>query len=698
MKIITTKLDYKIHYEKIAKMFDFFTVKFAGNDYAKLRKEFYEDYNFPVNVSFNKINYFCLPKGTFKKIDTKSYSLGTVSKINELHEDVLLNFIAKLSVSFDKSDRYSLSQNLFYYIEDIVFKKKNKGVRGVEPYIKEGVLSINAVNYKIAEIKSDLDKLPVKNRFAIEYKDKKPIIKNNLNGDFIKKGFGTKSLGQIKLFDTKAKTRLDLDKTKSGAIYHLINMMNDSGFINIKLKDFSSDRFRLKEGKFKKELPLIIGERIRSLGGIYVYSHLNNIDGLENIVKDEILNQLNDSFDASLIHIGKPSNEEQCGFNIHYSKDYYEENEIEDPYDKKGKLNSSVKQSLTVPFGEEKSFLTNKGIELIISKCLVELIIKADFHRKEKPTFSDKESVTGYCMEGESVYKYSDSNASVNIEDAYDLEDEILNDFEDNEFIVNKNEKLYKIKAMNFSAIPDIFKSYEMLAKVEKIFTKTISHTDMINWVTKSNFDKVKNRIQHSSSIKNLSLKEIEKVFLGLAEGELLNRFHEEFYNCFPKANIIYLCHNDVLYKVNFDKKKEDGKKKISNFENIEIFNSEEIKNLFSGITDNELLDAFYEEFECFPKTDIRYAYHGDTVYSHNMDISVMEGKYYTVGKTSNMKELGELQSMFTCKDMETDSYMVDMDLIRDLYEHYYIQTNSATKKPYFAKYVREFNKINDKS
>lgn len=695
MKIITTKLDYKIHYEKLAKMFDFFTVKFSGNNYASERKEFYKHYNFPVNVNINKINYFCLPKGTFEKFNTKSYSIATITKINEINNDVLLNFIAKLSVSFDKSGRYSLSQNLFYFIENITFKKQIKGARGIEPTIKNDVLLVDAATYKIAESKKDLERLPKKNRFTIEYKNKTPIIRDDLNGSVIRGGFNGKNLGQIDLFNTKAKTRLDLDKTKSGAIYHLINMMNDSGFIEVKLKDFSSDRFRLKEGKFKKELPLIIGERIKSLGGIYVYSHLNNIDGLENIVKDEILNQLNNSFDASLIHIGKPSNEEQCGFNIHYSKEYYEENEIEDPYDKKGKLNSSVKQSLTVPFGEEKSFLTNKGIELIILKCLVELIIKGDFHRKEKPTFSDKESVTGYCMEGESVYKYSDSNASVNIEEAYDLEDAILDDIEDNEFIVSKNKKLYKIKAMNFSAIPDIFKSYEMLAKVEKIFTKTISHTDMINWVTKSNFDKVKNRIQYSSSIKNISLKEIEKVFLGLAEGELLNRFHEEFYNCFPKANIIYLCHNDVLYKVNFDKKKENGKKKISNFENIEIFNSSEIKNLFSGITDNNLLDAFYEEFKCFPKTDIRYAYQGDTVYSHNMDISIMEGKYYTVGKTSNMKELGELQSVFTCKDMETDSYMVDMDLIRDLYEHYYIQTNSATKKPYFAKYVREFHKIN---
>lgn len=633
MKIITTKLDYKINFKELSNSFDFFTFKLSGEDYAKEREEFYSHYNFPVNVTINKVNYFCLPKGTFEKFNTKSYTLCTVTKINELVDDVLLNFIAKLSVSFDKSGRYSLSQNLFYYIENITFSKKIKGARGLELNIKNKTLKVDAANYKIAENKKDLDSLSKRNRFTIEYKDNAPIIRNDFNGLVIKKGFHGKNLGQIDLFNTKAKTRSDLDKTKSGAIYHLINMMNDSGLINIKLKEYSSERFRLKESKFKKELPTIITERISNLGGIYIYSHLN-IKNIENSLKDKILSILGNNLNKDLIHIGKPINNRQCGFHIHYPKDYYKENGSNDPYNETSEVNKTVKQSLTVPFGKEEDFINDKKSDLIISKCLVELIIKADFYRKDKPTFSDNTNILGYCCEEGMIYKYSDRNQSINIEEGHDLENinpDIYESLENDEFLVSQNDKLYLINDIKLYAIPDVFKSYDMLSKIEMFSSLSISNENIKEWISELKNEKIKDKL-----INNLG-----------------------------------------------------------NYKEIYVLLSKEIKDIFSGITDSETLDSFYERFNSFPKDSIRYAYHGDTVYSHNMDISIMEGKYYTIGKTSNMKELGEFQPIFTCKDIKTGSYKVDMDLIRNLYEHYYIQTNSATKKPYFAKYVREYHKVN---
>lgn len=636
--MLTTKLDYKIDYKKLDSDYDFYCLKLSSDNKKNISRDlnkFNENYNFPYNVISCGMRVFCVPKGTFNLIKSDYYNISPVNNIRELSEDVILNFIAKVSIRFKKTDRYSLGQNLFYFI-DFSDSKNKDFIMGVEPVIKNGILELNRSNYRLVKKDSKLYKDRYYH-FSTTMDKGIPIIKNCLDGSYINKGYGkSNKTVQIDLFNYKACSTEDMDKTKLAAAYYFLNMINDSKYANVSFRNLKTIHQKsFKDMQFKNNLlKNMISDKIKSSNGIYINQHINNNE-VSSIFKKAILDYIPELDESFINTDNKIKN--QGGFEIHYDKKYYDDKES-DPYNK---IISTAKQSITFV----ETILSGKLIKYdkkgkmefptLLVKCLTELCIKLDIKNNTKPTFSSYEPIIGYghCTINKSpfLFKYSDTDNEINVL-PHDLDDDFVDSLQINEYYI-KNENV-RILDMDECVIPDIFLAYEILNKIEGFRDLEITKKEFLKFIKTVSHEKV------------------------------LDRFKE---------------------------KEKDSSQEIYDFKYI--------KSLFSNISGeqaNDLFDSFYNCFGVYPKQDIRFGYNGVNVIESSKKITLLENDFYTIGLKSDPKNASCLQPLFKINHCQSDlSDIKKIELIERLHGHYYIRTNSSTTKPFFMKYIREAVKNN---
>ena len=617
IKLSTTAINYNINFNELFADFDFYTLILKKDDkgqYFNSRNSFNTDYNFPINVytKEHKKYIFILNKKD-KLIKSKQYEIAYINPIN-IKDDDILNIVLKLSVKHDKSGRFSLCQQPFYYINSI----GENIYRGLEPIIENKCLVINAVNYK----KITKEQYKNKDKFIIQHSNDGPILKNSIYGDLVKKGNGKNNpLKQIPIYNIQAKNTPEMDATKTGAFFHTINMMNASKYTTIENTETFSNTINLTNfsgQKYETKTLTDVYNTIKKTNGISIISIDGDIKN-EKILKNKIIEIFKnvDINISSLIETSTSTNRNvtKPSIYIHFDKEHYEEAKIADPYFAFNKEHS--KQSITISeFGE-----LNVN-DTILIKILTELCIKIDLKNQHPPTFSNIKNILGYYMLDNTLYKYSleKNSAHVSVAEDFKFNDTFLHE---DSFIIFINDKHYMISKCNESTIPNINDTYSMLKSSNELNLKTILKEDFENWLYK------------------------------LDDKNLIINYRKQ--------------------KLNVDKYKES-----------------ELKIIFSRCSE-ESVTSFKNEFGYYPKRGLRYNTDGQKPYDYFSRISLFDNKKFSIGTIGNIKNINNFTPVYKITPLESNESDEDiLNILSNLYEHYYIRSKMSTTKPYFVKYIKE--------
>lgn len=672
-KVLTTKVQYEINYDLINKKYDFYEISFSKEkgQFKRDRGAFYDNVKSAViSFGFGKTpNVFCVPKKAKENFNSDYYKVKKYNDIKEIKEDTLLNLIGKLSHT-EESD-FKLLRDLFYEIGP---KNKDKLIVGCEPRFKNGCINVNVVSYveynkkNAKHVKSNADRADIiKNKSNGRKSDYNYI--NNHKGVYIKMGSGDNSKSNVDVIKFSATKEADYSDTKVAVYKSFIKMLNESKLIKINLKEmFGISSVNLNTSSFKNKSFNLVNNKITAHGGINIINY-SKIEGLDNKLKDFLLNIENYGYTNNVkleeyknhINIDKifinSKDESIPQIWLHSSKDEYGDNE-EDPY--KTHTVETVKQSITgvedyleifdmfedlldgknFDKGEIRKLKSGIGsLSLICRKCLHELCIKLDIKYNEKPTFIEE----GYNMTGWSslkidkedwVFKYSDVGDRVEVSIDSETCSDIFRDIKENQHLVETEKGfLAKIEVEDYKIMPDFYFA-------EEIFKANIDSPDAPVPIERERLVEYAKEINNSLFTQRLSL-------------------------------------NNKPY---FDR--EDIK------ELVRIKKNEKYPNR------NDVLESFEKYFFVRVKPDIRSEFKGRNIAEPYKKIVYFGNGLFSVGELANTRDLKKMIPVFKItfeKDMSDDD---TFNLIKKLYVQYFVKMGYATRKPYFAKYIREAYKM----
>lgn len=672
-KVLTTKVEYKINYELINKKYDFYEIGFSKEKgkFKRDRGAFYNNVKSAV-ISFGfgeTPNVFCIPKKQKENFNSAYYKVKKYNDIKEIKEDTLLNLIGKISHS--KESDFELLRDLFYEI-----KVENKGelIIGCEPRFKNGCLDVNVVSYVKYNEKNNKHIESNADRASI-YKNKNNKSKltyiNNHEGNYIKRSRGNNRKSNVDVIKFSAQKEMDYRYNKVAVYDSFIKMLNDSKLIKISLKEMvGSDFERLSTDKFYKKNFDLVNTKIINHGGINIINY-SKIEGLGQKLKDFLLN-----IEAYSYANGVELNKYKNYINIdkifvnskdksipqiwtHSSKDEYEDDE-KDPY--KSHTEKTVKQSITgvedyleifdmlekmldgknFSKKEKEEFKRGAGsLSLIFRKCLHELCIKLDIKYSEKPTFiEDDYHITGWSTlrinKEDWVFKYSDVGNKVSVSIDNEICQDFFRDIKENQHLVEIEEGICaKIEVENYKILPDYYFA-------EEIFEANIDSPNAPVPIKREELVKYAKTINNSMFNEKLSL-------------------------------------NNKPY---FDR--EDIKELMKMEKGVKYPNRKYV------------LESFEKYFLVRVKPDIRSKFRGKNIAEPYQRIVYYGDGLFSVGELSNTKDLKKMIPVFKITFEKKMNDKEIFDLIKKLYMQYFVKLGYATRKPYFAKYIREAYKMEE--
>lgn len=407
----------------------------------------------------------------------------------DLNNHILINLALRSLPYLTNNNIFSLTDNLTYF-----YRIKEGGIKEYLSFdinISENmVMSINGATYSS---KSDLEnKLTFLKNINLLQKLKKRTVYFEDNGKILKlknkKGEPlndeVKKLVKMKLGNTKNSTKaVSLDasdylETKSGCLFYLMKEINN-------LVDYFTFEFDTIKGKFLTRKTLkdndVISRKNSDLDytkhfdffndkKIGVMNYSNDSEHLKNLINE--LNNYNIPYQIKL------TDSEDVDFNIvlSHSPEYYEKNNIADPYDK---LMSLKNHFINVDKHDLKNYKN------IVQVVLKELMIKSNLLKKELFIFGSEHDSTlinfklnpddnqkTYEIAGISIVKnkiniLNEINLFKNNDFLNILENEIIKD----KIKTNKNffifsfggeynellfDNVYIVSAMDEIAIPDV--------------------------------------------------------------------------------------------------------------------------------------------------------------------------------------------------------------------------------------------------
>lgn len=407
----------------------------------------------------------------------------------DLNNYILINLALRSLPYLTNNNIFSLTDNLTYF-----YRIKEGGIKEYLSFdinISENmVMSINGATYSS---KSDLEnKLTFLKNINLLQKLKKRTVYFEDNGKILKlknkKGDPlndeVKKLVKMKLGNTKNSTKaVSLDasdylETKSGCLFYLMKEINN-------LVDYFTFEFDTIKGKFLTRKTLkdndVISRKNSDLDytkhfdffndkKIGVMNYSNDSEHLKNLINE--LNNYNIPYQIKL------TDSEDVDFNIvlSHSPEYYEKNNIADPYDK---LMSLKNHFINVDKHDLKNYKN------IVQVVLKELMIKSNLLKKELFIFGSEHDSTlinfklnpddnqkTYEIAGISIVKnkiniLNEINLFKNNDFLNILENEIIKD----KIKTNKNffifsfggeynellfDNVYIVSAMDEIAIPDV--------------------------------------------------------------------------------------------------------------------------------------------------------------------------------------------------------------------------------------------------
>lgn len=407
----------------------------------------------------------------------------------DLNNYILINLALRSLPYLTNNNIFSLTDNLTYF-----YRIKEGGIKEYLSFdinISENmVMSINGATYSS---KSDLEnKLTFLKNINLLQKLKKRTVYFEDNGKILKlknkKGEPlndeVKKLVKMKLGNTKNSTKaVSLDasdylETKSGCLFYLMKEINN-------LVDYFTFEFDTIKGKFLTRKTLkdndVISRKNSDLDytkhfdffndkKIGVMNYSNDSEHLKNLINE--LNNYNIPYQIKL------TDSEDVDFNIvlSHSPEYYEKNNIADPYDK---LMSLKNHFINVDKHDLKNYKN------IVQVVLKELMIKSNLLKKELFIFGSEHDSTlinfklnpddnqkTYEIAGISIVKnkiniLNEINLFKNNDFLNILENEIIKD----KIKTNKNffifsfggeynellfDNVYIVSAMDEIAIPDV--------------------------------------------------------------------------------------------------------------------------------------------------------------------------------------------------------------------------------------------------